>query len=225
METPRAMPVVSASWKASVPMSERATWPVMTTSGMPSMLAVARPVIVFVAPGPEVTGRARVAVGHVRAALLVAAEDEVELRLREAVEDVQHGAAGIAEEHLDARLLQRLHQRPRAGSHLILTHKRNIISQISRRWGIGFRPRPALRRKKTGGEQRPAHLSSCAWLTSASRGAEDGRHSRRVHRGRRSRRGHSRRARHGRRNRRDPRAEAWAATRSRAPCARRVRVR
>jgi hypothetical protein len=31
------MPVVSASWKASVPMSEYGTWPVITTIGIESM--------------------------------------------------------------------------------------------------------------------------------------------------------------------------------------------
>ena len=31
------MPTVSASWKASVPITEYGTWPVMTTSGMLSM--------------------------------------------------------------------------------------------------------------------------------------------------------------------------------------------
>ena len=49
------MPVLSASWKASVPMRFMLTWPAMTTSGTPSIIAVARPVTVLVAPGPEVT--------------------------------------------------------------------------------------------------------------------------------------------------------------------------
>ena len=49
------MPVVSASWKASVPIWAIGTCPVMQMSGTPSMFAVARPVTVFVAPGPEVT--------------------------------------------------------------------------------------------------------------------------------------------------------------------------
>ena len=51
----RVMPQVSASWKASLPTAQVATWPVNATIGMPSMLAVARPVTMFVAPGPDVT--------------------------------------------------------------------------------------------------------------------------------------------------------------------------
>ena len=49
------MPTMSASWKASVPMTPRVTWPVMTTMGTESMKAVAMPVTVLVAPGPLVT--------------------------------------------------------------------------------------------------------------------------------------------------------------------------
>ena len=54
----------------------------MQTMGTESSIAVAMPVTRFVAPGPEVAmrdadlaRRARVAVGHVRGALLVADED------------------------------------------------------------------------------------------------------------------------------------------------------
>ena len=54
-ETARVMPVVSASWKASVPIWASGTCPVTQTIGTPSMFAVARPVTVFVAPGPLVT--------------------------------------------------------------------------------------------------------------------------------------------------------------------------
>ena len=43
------MPVTSASWKASLPIIELGTWPVMTTMGTESMYAVASPVTVFVA--------------------------------------------------------------------------------------------------------------------------------------------------------------------------------
>ena len=48
------MPTMSASWKASVPIEELATWPVMASMGMESMLASARAVTRLVAPGPEV---------------------------------------------------------------------------------------------------------------------------------------------------------------------------
>ena len=48
------MPQMSASWKASVPMAEEATWPVMATIGTESMCASASGVTRLVAPGPEV---------------------------------------------------------------------------------------------------------------------------------------------------------------------------
>ncbi len=46
---------MSASWNASFPIMERDTCPVRTTRGTESKFAVARPVTVFVAPGPLVT--------------------------------------------------------------------------------------------------------------------------------------------------------------------------
>ncbi len=46
---------MSASWKASLPIMLRETWPVNTTRGTESKFAVASPVTVFVAPGPLVT--------------------------------------------------------------------------------------------------------------------------------------------------------------------------
>ncbi len=52
---PWVMPVMSHSWKASVPMLAVGTWPVTTTSGVESMWAFAMGVTMFVAPGPEVT--------------------------------------------------------------------------------------------------------------------------------------------------------------------------
>src|SRR4051794_37604683 len=49
------MPVVSHSWKASVPIALVATWPVITTIGMESMKASHSGVTMLVAPGPLVT--------------------------------------------------------------------------------------------------------------------------------------------------------------------------
>ena len=49
------IPVVSHSWKASLPMAAVGTWPVMTTSGMESMKASHNGVTMLVAPGPLVT--------------------------------------------------------------------------------------------------------------------------------------------------------------------------
>ena len=50
----RVMPVVSVSWKASVPMEARATCPTTATTGTESIWAVAMPVTRLVAPGPDV---------------------------------------------------------------------------------------------------------------------------------------------------------------------------
>ena len=48
------MPVMSASWKASVPIRSLRTCQVMATSGDESRYAVAMPVTRLVAPGPLV---------------------------------------------------------------------------------------------------------------------------------------------------------------------------
>ena len=48
------IPVMSHSWKASVPISVERTWPVMQTIGVESIQASAIGVTRFVAPGPEV---------------------------------------------------------------------------------------------------------------------------------------------------------------------------
>ena len=48
------IPVTSASWKPSVPISSVRTWPVMNTVGTESIIASAIGVTRLVAPGPEV---------------------------------------------------------------------------------------------------------------------------------------------------------------------------
>ncbi len=48
------MPIVSASWKPSVPSSSVRTWPVMNTTGTESIIASQIGVIRLVAPGPLV---------------------------------------------------------------------------------------------------------------------------------------------------------------------------
>ena len=47
-------PVMSVSWNASLPISLLPTCPVMQTMGEESSMAVAMPVTMLVAPGPEV---------------------------------------------------------------------------------------------------------------------------------------------------------------------------
>ena len=108
------MPTVSHSWNASWPIAGVGTWPVMTTIGIESMYAVAMPVTALVTPGPDVTSatptllrRARIAVGRVDGALLVAHQDVLDLvLLEELVVDVEDRAARIAEDVLDAFFLQ-----------------------------------------------------------------------------------------------------------------------
>ena len=75
------------------------------------------PVTALVAPGPEVTsatpvlpGGARIAIGRMHRRLLVAHQDMLELVLLENfVVDVQHRAAGIAENIFDAFFRQAAH--------------------------------------------------------------------------------------------------------------------
>lgn len=76
------MPRMSASWNASVPIAVLLTCPVMATSGVESMYALAMGVTRFVAPGPDVAmqtpaaaGAHRVALRRVTRALLVPDED------------------------------------------------------------------------------------------------------------------------------------------------------
>ena len=49
------MPVVSASWNASLPIRWVGTWPVRQTIGTESIKASVSPVTALVAPGPLVT--------------------------------------------------------------------------------------------------------------------------------------------------------------------------
>ena len=53
--TGRLMPRASLSWKAWVPITPVATWPLMHSTGIESLMASSRPVMVLLTPGPEVT--------------------------------------------------------------------------------------------------------------------------------------------------------------------------
>ena len=113
--TGSAMPTISVSWKASLPSSARGTLPVMATIGTESIMAVARPVTRLMAPGPRgrdrdahAAGCAAVAVGRVRAALLMADEDVAQRELAQHVVDGQDRPAGVAEDGGDALADQRL---------------------------------------------------------------------------------------------------------------------
>ena len=64
----------------------------------------------------RLAGRAGIALGHMDGALFVAHQDVTDrVLLENLVVDRQHGAAGIAEHHLDALILQGLHHHLRAG--------------------------------------------------------------------------------------------------------------
>ena len=110
----RVMPTVSHSWNASWPIAAVGTWPVMTTIGIESMYAVAMPVTALVTPGPrrhqrdaDLLRRARIAVGRVDRALLVADQHVLDARLLEQlVVDVEDRAARVAEDVVDAFFLQ-----------------------------------------------------------------------------------------------------------------------
>ena len=101
--------MMSVSWKASRPIIARATWPVIATTGVLSMLAVASPVTRLVAPGPEVATHtpARpvapgVPVGRVRRSLLVPHQHVAQAgKLGERVVERHDRAAGVAEEDFD----------------------------------------------------------------------------------------------------------------------------
>ena len=112
----RVMPTVSHSWKASLPIRCVGTWPVMHTSGMESISASVSPVTAVGRAGAggderdaDLAGRARIAFGRVQRAAFLADEDVLDLVLLEQlVVDRQHGAAGIAENVLDALIDERL---------------------------------------------------------------------------------------------------------------------
>ena len=112
------MPIVSASWKPSVPIRSVRTWPVMNTVGTESSIASAIAVTRLVAPGPggrerdpDLAGRLRVALGRVPGALLVAAQDVADAGVVERVVGGEVRAAGDAEYGVDALGLQALHDR------------------------------------------------------------------------------------------------------------------
>jgi hypothetical protein len=117
------MPVMSASWNASVPMSGRLCWPVIATTGIESMWASAIGVTRLVGPrpgrrhaDPDLAGGLRVTRGRVPRALLVADEDVPDPRgVQQWVVGGEDRAAGDAEDDLAADLLQRADERLRPG--------------------------------------------------------------------------------------------------------------
>ena len=109
------MPTVSASWNASVPIAEYATWPVITTIGIESRYAsherrddVGRRGTARDHRDTGPAGRVRVARRHVPGALLVAHEDVADRRVDQRVVDGEDRPAREAEHDLHAFHLETL---------------------------------------------------------------------------------------------------------------------
>src|SRR5215467_11842599 len=103
------MPVMSASWKASVPIMLLGTLAVIATSGTESTGAEtdAHRALLLRLSGSR--RRARVTVGHVRGALLVANQNVPQVReLGQHVVQRHDGAAGQAKDGRNALFDQRL---------------------------------------------------------------------------------------------------------------------
>ncbi len=108
LTTGSVIPVTSASWKPSVPISSVRTWPVMKTVGTESIIASAigrHQVRRAGARGGEAdadaAGGLGVALRGVSGALLVARLDVLELRVVDRVVGGQVGAPGDPEDVLD----------------------------------------------------------------------------------------------------------------------------
>jgi hypothetical protein len=83
---------------------------------------------------PDLVGSARVAVGGVRGALLVAHEHVLDLvLLEELVVDEKHRAAGVTEDVLDAFFLQAAHDDFRAGQRCGFDSVHHFISRKRRK--------------------------------------------------------------------------------------------
>src|SRR5215211_5861636 len=103
------MPVISVSWKASLPSTALETCAVIATIGVLSIQASAIAVTRLVAPGPLVPRHTPTR--PVARALLVAAQHMAQLRvLDHRVVERHDRAAGDAEHHLHALADQRLAQ-------------------------------------------------------------------------------------------------------------------
>ncbi len=133
------------------------TCPVKATMGIESIRASCSAVTRLVAAGPEVTrhtptfaGRARVALGRVAGRRLVADQDVAHpLEVVQRVVDRQHGAAGQAEDEVDAFALQTLEQNPRPWqSHGFLLGGPEMARQST--WGPRHGPQAPSARKRPG---------------------------------------------------------------------------
>src|SRR6185369_377689 len=87
---------MSVSWNPSLPMRRLPIWPVMQTIGDESIIAVAMPVTMLVAPGPEVA-MPLPPVRHVRRDLLVPHQDVTDRIAEHRVIRGQNRAARISE--------------------------------------------------------------------------------------------------------------------------------
>ena len=129
----RVIPKMSTSWKASVPISGLATWPVIATIGTLSRNALAIPVTRLVAPGSRgreahagLAGDPAIGIGGERRGLFMTDEDVLQARAGQRIIDRHDRAARIAEDVLDAFALERLDHQPRTGDRLRLCGWRGL---------------------------------------------------------------------------------------------------
>ena len=116
------MPNVSASWKASVPISFVETCPVSATIGIESIIASTKPVTRLVAPGPgcraahaDSSRRASIALRGKRRILFVPNQDVANRVIVQRVVEGQRDAARITEDALDVFARQTFKQNLCAG--------------------------------------------------------------------------------------------------------------
>ena len=146
------MPVMSASWKASVPNADVGTWPVMTTMGSRVHEGVGQgghDVGGARAAGhhghPGAAGGVGVALRHVAGALLVAHQDVADGRVDDRVVHRQDGAAGQAEDRFDALHLQALDE----GLTTIEFHRRFLARSV---FGVRLGASDRKRKRPPAGE-------------------------------------------------------------------------
>ena len=137
----RVMPKVSASWKASLPISLLVTWPVMATMGMESIMASTRPVVEVGGAGTgggaadaDLAGGARVAFGGEGGIFLVPHQDVADLVIVEDIVEGQGDAAG------DSRKCNRRPPRAR--------HSSSIFAPLINVDILGLPQRKSLENKK-----------------------------------------------------------------------------
>ena len=181
------MPVVSASWKASLPMRWVGTWPEKQTKGIESIRASVRPVTALVTPRPggdkhaaDLAGAPRIALGGMDGGLFVAHQDVAQaVEAVEHVVDRQHRPAGVAEYMLHPVVHHGAEHHLRA-DHLLARLLKACVPLASTRAQSGGGKRRGSRRAGGGGARPAPPVAGAAGVLEAGRhgrlgGAEGGR--------------------------------------------------